>query len=219
MPARARRLKVLLAEDDPVTADVVVNGLGSDPGLEVVHVADGAAALAALEEGRFAAAILDIKLPVYDGLYVLLAARENPALADLPIVLLTALGSEADVIRGFELGADDYIPKPFSARELTLRLQRLLGRRPSRASRLSQGDATKDTGAPAERDPEVFFLNFDEDPELRGDAPPAGEPAPRAAASDAAGSEADPDLPELEDLPGESGDEFDLPHLPPLEHD
>jgi DNA-binding response OmpR family regulator len=144
-----RPLKVLLAEDDPVTAQVVIRGLARDPGLEVVHVADGSAALATVEHDDIVAAILDIRLPAFDGLYVLLTIRENPRFQKLPVIMLTALGSEADVIRGFELGADDYVVKPFSAKELTLRLQRLLGRRPARPSRLSSAQHKAPTVDPA----------------------------------------------------------------------
>lgn len=127
-----RALKILLAEDDPVAAQLVVQGLASDPGLRVVHVTDGGDALTVIQRESLAAAILDIRLPVLDGLYLLLTIREDPRHRDLPVVLLTALGGEADVIRGFELGADDYVVKPFSAAELRVRLQRLLGRRPTR---------------------------------------------------------------------------------------
>ena len=132
-------LKILLAEDDPVTAELVVHGLSSDPGLSVLHVTDGATALSAIQREPLAAAILDIRLPVLDGLYLLLTIREDPRHQDLPVVMLTSLGGEADVIRGFELGADDYVVKPISASELRLRLQRLLGRGPSgRARRASR---------------------------------------------------------------------------------
>lgn len=148
-------LTVLLVEDDPVTADVVLHAVGRDQGLRVRHVTDGGTALSVIQREQFAAAILDIRLPVLDGLYLLLTIREDPRYQDLPVIMLTSLGSEADVIRGFELGADDYIVKPFSATELTLRLQRLLGRRPSaRARRVSRSaappppEALADTSAP-----------------------------------------------------------------------
>jgi len=151
-----RALKILLAEDDPVAAQLVVQGLASDPGLRVVHVTDGGDALTVIQRESLAAAILDIRLPVLDGLYLLLTIREDPRHRDLPVVLLTALGGEADVIRGFELGADDYVVKPFSAAELRVRLQRLLGRRPTRRpSRPVEAPPAGMREPPAEEPPPV----------------------------------------------------------------
>jgi len=153
-PAASRgALKILLAEDDPVAAKLVIQGLSSDPGLRVVHVTSGGDALTVIQREQLAAAILDIRLPVLDGLYLLLTIREDPRHRELPVVLLTALGGEADVIRGFELGADDYVVKPFSAAELRLRLQRLLGRRPSRRASRSVEAPTPMTPANAEAPP------------------------------------------------------------------
>ena len=125
-PPIARR--ILLAEDDPVTARLVVHRLSREPGITVLHAADGGTALAILEREVLTAAILDIRLPVLDGLAILAALRRNERHRCLPVVMLTSLGSEADVIRGFEHGADDYIVKPFSPAELMARLRRLLDR-------------------------------------------------------------------------------------------
>jgi DNA-binding response OmpR family regulator len=147
-PIHPEALTVLLVEDDPVTADVVLHAVGRDPGLRVRHVTDGGTALSVIQREQFAAAILDIRLPVLDGLYLLLTIREDPRYQDLPVIMLTSLGSEADVIRGFELGADDYLVKPFSPTELTLRLQRLLGRRPSARSRRVSRPAAPPPPAP-----------------------------------------------------------------------
>jgi DNA-binding response OmpR family regulator len=121
--------RILLAEDDPVTARLVVHRLSREPGVTVLHASDGETALAIAGQETLAAAILDIRLPVLDGLSILAALRKDERHARLPVVMLTSLGSEADVIRGFELGADDYIVKPFSPAELVARLQRLLTRR------------------------------------------------------------------------------------------
>jgi len=172
-PSSTGRLKILLAEDDPVTAELVVHGLARDPGLSVLHVTDGGTALSVIQRERIAAAILDIRLPVLDGLYLLLTIREDPRYEHLPVVMLTSLGAEADVIRGFELGADDYVVKPFSASELALRLQRLLGRRPSRRSRAvaappaeTPPDPARDVAAPPPKrtsvDPELPPFDFDD---------------------------------------------------------
>jgi DNA-binding response OmpR family regulator len=124
-PAR----RVLLAEDDPVTARLVIHRLSREPGVTVLHAADGETALTIAGQGALAAAILDIRLPVLDGLSILGVLRKDDRHARLPVIMLTSLGSEADVIRGFELGADDYIVKPFSPAELVARLQRLFARR------------------------------------------------------------------------------------------
>ena len=69
--------------------------------------------------------VLDVQMPGIDGFDVLDRIRAMPDLADIPIVLVTAVGSEGDVVRGFALGADDYILKPFSPAELTARVKRL----------------------------------------------------------------------------------------------
>ena len=121
--------RILLAEDDPVTARLVVHRLSREPGITVLHAADGGTAMGIAEREDLAAAILDIRLPVLDGLSILVALRKSERHRGLPIVMLTSLGSEADVIRGFEQGADDYIVKPFSLAELMARMHRLLDRR------------------------------------------------------------------------------------------
>lgn len=121
--------RVLLAEDDPVTARLVIHRLSREPGMTVVHAADGKTALSIAHQETLAAAILDIRLPVLDGLSILSELRKDDRHFRLPIMMLTSLGSEADIIRGFELGADDYVVKPFSPAELVARLHRLLARR------------------------------------------------------------------------------------------
>ena len=74
-------------------------------------------------------AILDLMMPRLDGYEVTRGIRGDPAIADMPVVLLTARSQEADVARGFDVGADDYIRKPFSPQELLSRVQAILGRR------------------------------------------------------------------------------------------
>jgi DNA-binding response OmpR family regulator len=118
---------VLLAEDDTVVATLVVERL-KRAGMEVVHCVTGTDAVAVIETRAFACAILDIKLPGADGFAVLAAIRGGEVNRSTPVAMLTAMGQEKDVTRGFELGADDYIVKPFSPRELTARVQRLIGR-------------------------------------------------------------------------------------------
>jgi len=119
---------VLVAEDDPVTTKILLHRLSHEHGFRVVHADDGTAALAVAEREALDAAILDIRLPGLDGLGVLARLREMPRYERLPILMLTSLGSERDVVRGFELGADDYVVKPFSPAELIARVRRLLAR-------------------------------------------------------------------------------------------
>lgn len=139
-------LNILVAEDDRVTAGLLVDAFARDPGLTVLHAADGGTALRIIQQEALAAAVLDIRMPVLDGLYLLLTIREDPRHAALPVVMVTSFGSEADVIRGFELGADDYVVKPFHPAELVARVQRLLGRRPS--GRGSRGLQLPDAESP-----------------------------------------------------------------------
>ncbi|MFH1740563.1 MAG: response regulator [bacterium] len=117
--------RILLAEDDELVASIVKHRLGRD-GFDVVHFADGASALSSAQESPPSLAIVDVKMPVMDGFELLKNLREDESMAKVPIVMLTAMGSERDVTRGFELGADDYIPKPFSPVELLARIHRLL---------------------------------------------------------------------------------------------
>ena len=125
--APAGPAKVMIAEDDPLIARIVTHRLGKG-GHQLTHVADGAAALAAIAQARPDLLILDIKMPEIDGLEVLRRLRADAATRTLPVILLTALGEEEDVVRGFGLGADDYLVKPFSPTELAVRVDRLLRR-------------------------------------------------------------------------------------------
>jgi len=87
-------------------------------GYEVVTAGDGEAALRLIRERRPALALLDVSMPKLDGLGVLVQVREDPSLAGLPVILLSALAQESDVERGYSLGASKYVRKPFSPREL-----------------------------------------------------------------------------------------------------
>ena len=88
----------------------------------------GADALAIAKREQPAALVLDLMLPDLDGLEVLRRLRQEPTTRDLPVLLLTAKGEEVDRVQGFEIGADDYVVKPFSVREVILRLRALLRR-------------------------------------------------------------------------------------------
>ena len=115
---------VLVIEDDPTTRDVLRRYL-TRAGLAVAEADNGVAGLTAFTQARPDLVILDLMLPGIDGLDVCERIRRISA---VPIMILTALGSESDRVVGLEQGADDYVVKPFSPREVTLRAQRLLER-------------------------------------------------------------------------------------------
>ena len=115
---------VLVIEDDPTTRDVLRRYL-TRAGLAVAEADNGVAGLTAFTDARPDLVILDLMLPGIDGLDVCERIRRISA---VPIMVLPALGSESDRVVGLEQGADDYVVKPFSPREVTLRAQRLLER-------------------------------------------------------------------------------------------
>jgi DNA-binding response OmpR family regulator len=126
--------RVLVVDDDPTVSDVVRRYLEQD-GHRVRLVADGPGALTAAAAEPPDLVVLDLMLPGLDGLEVCRRLRRDRP--DLPVVMLTALGEEADRVVGLELGADDYVTKPFSPRELALRVRSVLRR-----------TAAPETGAP-----------------------------------------------------------------------
>ncbi|HTO07597.1 MAG TPA: response regulator [Myxococcota bacterium] len=117
--------RILLIDDDTRLSAMLAEYLGAR-GLEAVARADAASGLAELERGGYDAVVLDVMLPDADGFEL---CRSLRARSDLPIVMLTARGDEEDRIVGLELGADDYLPKPFNPRELLARLHAVLRRR------------------------------------------------------------------------------------------
>jgi DNA-binding response OmpR family regulator len=119
------KARVLVVEDEQSIARGLCDVL-SFRGYAVESVADGLSALNACAAQRFELLLLDVMLPELDGLRVCHQLRELGA--QMPIVMLTAKGSEDDIVRGFEAGADDYVTKPFSVRELLARVQALLKR-------------------------------------------------------------------------------------------
>jgi diguanylate cyclase (GGDEF)-like protein len=121
--------RILVAEDDPDIVRLLNRQLRRE-GFDPLIYTDGAEALAAFPESGAALVLSDIEMPGLDGISLLAALRAHPTGRHLPIMMLTAMGDESYIVRAFELGADDYVIKPFSARELTARIRRLL-RRPS----------------------------------------------------------------------------------------
>ena len=122
--------RVLVVEDDPVVADTLTLYL-EHAGFEVVAARDGADGLEVVLQQPFALVILDWMLPGMGGPDVL---RRLRAASDVPVMMLTARTAEDDRVRGFDLGADDYLAKPFSPREVVARAKALLRRRPAAAA-------------------------------------------------------------------------------------
>jgi two-component system cell cycle response regulator DivK len=123
--AASARVHVVIADDDPAVLALVRTAL-ENFGMDCRPASDGSTALEAIRQIRPQAAVLDVNMPGMDGYEVLAAVRRE----ELPVrvLLLTARQQESDVIRGFTLGADDYVVKPFSPMELVARLKRLLAR-------------------------------------------------------------------------------------------
>lgn len=116
---------VLVVEDDELVASILGHRLERD-GLRMLHCSDGVSALEVIQNERIALAILDVKLPGVDGFEVLSGLRRYAGTADTPVIMLTSMGAEKDVLRAFDLGANDYITKPFSPVEVLARVKRLL---------------------------------------------------------------------------------------------
>ena len=119
--------QILVVEDDPDIADLIRHYLEKS-GHAVQVLGSGAAVLPKVRADRPDLIVLDLMLPGLDGLMVCQALRSDPLTAAIPIIMVTARGDEADRIAGLELGADDYVTKPFSAKELVARVSALLRR-------------------------------------------------------------------------------------------
>jgi DNA-binding response OmpR family regulator len=139
---------VLVVDDDPTVSDVVRRYLEQE-GHHVRLAADGSAGLAAVQAQRPDLVVLDVMMPGLSGIEVCRRLRRH--MPGLPIVMLTALGDEADRIVGLEVGADDYVTKPFSPRELMLRIRSVLRRAgaagpdPGGSGVLTDAELTADT--------------------------------------------------------------------------
>ena len=128
--------RVLIVEDDPNVADVVCRYLERE-GFDVEVVADGALGLQRAIDDPPDLVVLDVMLPTIDGLEV---CRRLRAAHPVPVILLTARGGENDRVAGLEMGADDYVAKPFSPRELTARVKAVLRRSASASGPAPPGD-------------------------------------------------------------------------------
>ncbi len=135
------KAKVLVAEDEPDMLALIASNLRNG-GYEVLSAEDGPSALAAARTENPALLVLDLMLPGMSGLEICRTLKGDPATARIPILMLTAKAEEIDRIVGLELGADDYLTKPFSPRELVLRIGNILrraGRADEPASLLQAG--------------------------------------------------------------------------------
>ncbi|MEI6485773.1 MAG: phosphate regulon transcriptional regulator PhoB [Sphingomonadales bacterium] len=142
------RAKILLVEDDASLIELVTYNLEKE-GFDVVRTGDGEEALTLAEEEKPDLVVLDWMIANLSGIEVCRRLRRAPTTANLPIVMLTARGDEADRIRGLETGADDYMTKPFSPRELIARIRAVLRRlRPAlQGGQLEFAGITMDTTA------------------------------------------------------------------------
>jgi DNA-binding response OmpR family regulator len=134
---------VLVVDDDPTVREVVINYL-SKAGHTVSSAADGYAALASVAQSPPELIVLDLMLPGVDGLEVCRRVRES---SDIPVIMLTAKGTVSDRVVGLEQGADDYVTKPFSPRELVLRVESVLrrtGEQPPAGGPVQSGDLVVD---------------------------------------------------------------------------
>jgi DNA-binding response OmpR family regulator len=119
---------ILVVDDEPEAVELVEFNL-KQAGFSVTTATDGEEALKKAKATLPALIVLDLMLPEIDGLEVCKLLRRDPATAGIPIIMLTAKAAEIDRVVGLELGADDYITKPFSPRELILRIRKILQRR------------------------------------------------------------------------------------------
>ncbi len=146
-PDRARAVTVLVAEDEESFVDALVVGLGRE-GFDVSVARDGPEALALFDAIDPDLVLLDIMLPKMSGVDVCRAIR---ARSHVPIIMVTAKGTEIDTVVGLEVGADDYVTKPYRLRELVARMRAVLRRAPSRRRDRNLPLRTGPSGEPSPR--------------------------------------------------------------------
>src|SRR5687767_13938292 len=136
----AVRSQILVVEDEPDVASLIKHTLDRSGDVDVTVVGTGEAALKTTNERVPDLIILDLNLPGFDGLEVCRILRARPPLATVPIIMLTARATESDRVQGLDVGADDYIVKPFSPRELAARVRAALRRSRAEVSAPVQTD-------------------------------------------------------------------------------
>ena len=118
--------KIVLAEDEPQIARLTKFKLEKE-GYEVIWEDNGSSAIESVKTNKPDLILLDVMMPVMDGYQVLKKLKEDEELKNIPVIMLTAKGQERDVLKGFDLGSDDYIIKPFRPAELASRIKKILG--------------------------------------------------------------------------------------------
>lgn len=152
--------RILIVEDDPNISDVCRRYLERQ-GYDVLQASDGLAGLDMFYESQPALVILDVMLPKKDGFAVCQEIRDT---SDVPIVLLTARGDEQDRLLGLTLGSDDYLTKPFSPRELVLRIQNILRRANPRVTQSSVLEPVVVTASSLVIDPQSRRVSVQDQP-------------------------------------------------------
>lgn len=125
---------ILVVEDDADISELLAIAFAKE-GWNTAHASSGEKALELLGKGIYSACVLDLMLPGMDGLAVLRAMRKQPSASELPVIIASARGEDADIVAGLDLGADDYIAKPFSPKVLVARIHALLRRAAEDSSR------------------------------------------------------------------------------------
>jgi DNA-binding response OmpR family regulator len=146
LPKARVKPKILVVDDEPDALELIAFNL-KNAGLEVLTAENGDQALRLARSQLPDLILLDLMLPEVDGLEVCKILRRDPATSAIPIIMVTAKAAEMDRVLGLELGADDYVTKPFSPRELVLRVKNLLRRRQATETptdRISVGDLSID---------------------------------------------------------------------------
>lgn len=116
---------VILAEDDRMIARLIIFKLEKE-GFKVIHFLNGEGVVDTVSKILPDIVILDVMMPIQDGISILKEIKANPKTKHIPVVILSAKGQEKDIIKGMEIGASDYISKPFSPSELIVRIKRIL---------------------------------------------------------------------------------------------
>ena len=125
---QVKQQRIVVADDDPIVIKFLT-AIFQDEGFEVRTADDGEKALKVISEGRPDLVILDLVMPYHDGFEICQKIRSTPATAKVPVIILSMKEREQDALRAFEVGADDYIRKPFNALELVARARKLMGAR------------------------------------------------------------------------------------------
>lgn len=121
--------RILIVDDDPLLRALLQHRLKAD-GHDVIALEDGARVLSTVQDSRPDMIVLDAMMPVMDGFEILRRLKSGPAPDPTPVIMLTALKREADIVGALELGAADYLAKPFIPDELSQRIRRVLANRP-----------------------------------------------------------------------------------------